>query len=282
MARFLREQGSVAAKVIGAAYAAQLPTIAKAAGDEDEDTNAENAAAFAALSEADRQAKLDQVLDAYNFSQWGFLSAHLEDEIETSAKAGTESALEQMLAADYGLRGTIVAHADVDSFFNRMNESASNYAHDRSAEMVGKKWVEGMLIDNPDPKWAITDSTRDWLRDAIEKAFTEGMSPAQLAKDIQSSDAFSKSRAKMIAQTEIQTANVQSHARVATAGGATHKRSFLSADHDQDDFCDDAADEGEVPIGHDYGGMFGPPYHPRCYCSISFYVRKPKSDTLSS
>jgi hypothetical protein len=187
-----------------------------------------------------------------------------------------ESTAEKRQPGAYISKPSIARSIQPHGFFNQINEEAANYAHNWAAEMVGKKWIDGKLVDNPDTKWAITDSTRDWLRDAIEKAFTEGASPAQLAKSIQASQTFSKSVAHMIAHTEIGNANIQSHARVARAGGATHKRSFHSADHDIDDVCSLAAAAGEVPIDLVYsGGLKWPLYHPNCRCSISFYVRKP-------
>ena len=141
--------------------------------------------------------------------------------------------------------------------------------------MVGKRLVNGELVENPDAKWAITDSTRQWLRDAVTSAFDDGMSPAQLGKAVLESQAFSKSRAKMIAHTEIGNANLATLETAAVQAGATHKRSFLSDDHEHLDVCDLAAEAGEVPIDFVYqGGAKRPLFHPRCQCSESYYVRK--------
>jgi hypothetical protein len=169
--------------------------------------------------------------------------------------------------------------ASITGSFGRVNEAALEYAHERAAELVGLKWVGGELVPNPDAQWAITNSTRDWLAESVAQAFEAGMSPAQLAELIESSPAFSASRAQMIASTEVGNANVATLLHTSIAAGATHKRSFLSADHpdDDDDICVDAADAGEVPIDFDYGaGQLGPLFHPRCKCSISTYVRKKK------
>jgi len=58
------------------------------------------------------------------------------------------------------------------SMIHAVNEAARDYAHDRAAEMVGKKWVDGVLVDNPDAQWAITETTRDVAAGIIEDAST--------------------------------------------------------------------------------------------------------------
>ena len=163
-----------------------------------------------------------------------------------------------------------------EGFFMQVNQGAVEYAQNWAAEMVGKKWIDGMLVNNPDEKWTITDSTREWLRDAIEKAFTIGASPAQLAKSIQASLGFSKSVSRMIVHMEIQTAAIYSMFKGAREAGATHKRSSISVDHRGDDFCSLAVAAGEVPIDFVYpSGLKWPLYHLNCRCTISFVVRKP-------
>jgi hypothetical protein len=171
--------------------------------------------------------------------------------------------------------------ASIRPAFDAVNREAAALAESRAAEMVGKRLVAGILIDNPDAKWTITEPTREWLRQAITAAFEDGLSPAQLGDRIRSDYAFSKARAELIAKTEVGNLNVWSHAASAMAMGATHKASFLSADHDQDDFCDEAEASGEVPIDYDYGfGLKWPLYHPRCECSETFYWRKKKATTI--
>ncbi len=262
----------MAAAVISRAYAAHLAQpIAKAAGD---------------TPDAEEKKRLvEMILGSYDLSPWGFLTYQIEKPLQDAGQTGAESVIQQAFLPEQSVedvRATITANIELDGFFNQLNDGAADYAHTRAAEMVGKKWVDGMLVDNPDAKWAITDSTRDWLRDAIEKAFTEGATDVELAKSIQEAFAFSKARALSIAHTEVQTACINSMVRGAKAAGATHKKSTTSPDHDIDDFCDDAEDAGEVPIDYDYGGgLLWPLYHPNCWCGISFYVRKQKSVTVS-
>ena len=175
------------------------------------------------------------------------------------------------------IRSTIVSTPEPRGFFrfDAINRVAVEYARERAAEMIGKTWMNGVLIDNPDPRWSITDSTRMWLRDGIRLAFEDGMSPAELANLIMGTGRFSKYAAKLIAFTEIAFINIRTHAATAVKSGATHKRSFLSADNDDDDFCDAAAAAGEVDIDFDYGnGLLWPLFHLGCRCTVSFYCLK--------
>lgn len=195
--------------------------------------------------------------------------------LSEAGEASAETALAKIEGETVpAFRETVTANIRLKGVFDEINRDAADFATHRAAEMVGKRLVNGILIENPDPKWRIDDPTRDWIRETVAEAFEEGMSPAELSKALRSNYAFSKARAKMISFTEIGNINVRTHAKAAETAGATHKRSQLSADHDQDDFCDQAAEEGEVEIDFDYGfGLRHPLYHPRCQCSITFYFR---------
>lgn len=197
---------------------------------------------------------------------------------EESGLAANVTALKSIFAPNETIaefEETIPRNAEIQGVFDALNRDAAEYAQARAAEMVGKRLVNGVLIDNPDAKWRIDEPTREWMRAAVTEAFEEGMSPAELTTRIREDYAFSKSRAKMIAFTETGNINVRTHAEASEKAGATHKRSQLSADHDQDDFCDEAADQGEVAFDFDYGlGLRHPLYHPRCRCSITYYFRR--------
>ena len=89
-----------------------------------------------------------------------------------------------------------------------MRTRAQAWSYGRAAEMVGRQWVDGRLVDNPSAEWAITESTRDLLRDTVTEALKEGLSPAELAGRIEESYAFSSSRATMVARTEMAMADM--------------------------------------------------------------------------
>lgn len=214
-------------------------------------------------------------MNAYASEIWNVLALDMIPVMTEASEASSESALAKIEGETISeFRETVTANIEVRGVFDQVNQDAAEFAERRAAEMVGRRLVNGILIENPDAKWRIDQPTRDWIREAVTDAFEEGASPAELAKTLKSSYAFSKSRAKMIAFTEVGNINVRTHAKAAETQGATHKRSQLSADHDQDDFCDDAAEQGEVPIDHVYGfGLKHPLYHPRCKCAMSFYFR---------
>jgi len=226
------------------------------------------------MSDEQRQA-IEEIVAAYSFEHWEELIPEIQDVLQTTSRDVAMEAVRQIYGdAALAEEGT-PASAAIRGLFDHVNTEAADYARGRAAELVGRRWMDGELIENPDAQWAITDATREWLRDAVTAAFEDGMSPAQLGKAIRGSQAFTKSRAQMIAHTEIGNVNMRTLESASVAAGATHKRSFLSADHDHDDICDEAAAVGEVPIDYVYpGGATRPLYHPRCQCSESYYIRK--------
>lgn len=135
---------------------------------------------------------------------------------------------------------------------------------------MGKRVVNGIVIENPDARWAITESTRDSLRTLVESAYSDGFSPAQLKTKIQDNYGFSPQRAKLIAKTETAKASVQgSLGGWKRSGLVQGKESLLSDDHDLDDECDENVGAGVVPLDEDFpSGDDGPPYHPGCNCSV--------------
>lgn len=218
--------------------------------------------------DAGTQRKIDQVLAAYASQVWDILAIEMIEPMQDAGASVAETATaEVQVSADVQIQG----------LFDVVNQDAVDYAHERAAEMVGKRLVNGILIENPAAKWRIDESTRQWVRDQIEAAFAEGMSPAELAKSIREDYAFSKSRAQTIAHAEVANINIRTRAKASIEGGAQFKRSRMSMLHDHDDFCDDAQAQGIVPIDHDYGlGILWPLYHLRCMCTITFYWNKPE------
>lgn len=83
----------------------------------------------------------------------------------------------------------------------------AQYAHERGADMVGRKWVDGKLVNNPDAQWVITDTTRKEINQLIQDVVAGKLKATDLRQAIIDSDAFSKARAEMIARTELVNAN---------------------------------------------------------------------------
>jgi SPP1 gp7 family putative phage head morphogenesis protein len=164
----------------------------------------------------------------------------------------------------------MVGLAAQDDLLSQLDEEALEYARQRAAELVGKKWVDGQLVDNPNAKWAITDTTREELRELIAEGLEDGMSPQQLADEIEEAFAFSAARAETIARTELAFAHVQGNVEGWRQSGEVEgKQSILGSEHDLDDICDNNADAGVIgfdepfPSGHQF-----PPYHPNCVCDV--------------
>lgn len=153
-----------------------------------------------------------------------------------------------------------------------VNQDALVYSRARSAELVGRRWVNGRLVDNPDAKWAITDTTRRKLRSILDDAYDHGWTPNELGTEVNISGVFGEYRASMIARTEMATAQVQGAISAAKQVGIVGKESQLSGDHTGDDECDDAANQGVIGIDDDFDPGSDPPYHPNCNCAVIFYT----------
>ena len=158
-----------------------------------------------------------------------------------------------------------------DALFDTINTEALDYAQARGAELVGRKWVGGKLVDNPDAKWAISQTTRDGIRGLVSRGYTEGWTPRDLGQKISNAYQFSPERAKLIAITETNRASSQGIlSGWRNSGLVAQKEWNLSADHDFDDECDGNEDDGPIDIDDTFSsGDDGPPAHPGCTCSLS-------------
>lgn len=177
---------------------------------------------------------------------------------------------------------------DDDSLVELMDPRATEYARARAAELVGRRVkADGTIVDNPNPQWAITDSTRELLGSKIERALEDGWSADKLREEIRNSFAFSDRRARAIARTELAFAHVAAHEDVARELGAVGKRSLLGSEHASDVpegcICDDAAAAGIVGFDEEFvPGFKAAPFHPHCVCDVEFiYEGDPRLSKLS-
>lgn len=111
---------------------------------------------------------------------------------------------------------------------------ATLYARQRAAELVGKKLINGVLIDNPNGEWVISNTLRDVVRDKVSTAIVEGWSPDKLTESLRSQ--FGDRRAETIARTETGYAYGNGAAEVYTEFGA--------------EFVEILDGEGCLPNGH--------------------------------
>jgi hypothetical protein len=154
-----------------------------------------------------------------------------------------------------------------------LDKRAQEFAHARGAELVGMRLVDGQFVPNPNPKWAITESTRTTIRELVEEAFTEGYSPRQLRDEIEEHVAFSRDRALMVARTELARAHVRGGLDGAKAAGVATKRWVINPESPTApvDDCGLNATAGDIPLDSKFpSGDDGPPQHPSCQCTVVF------------
>lgn len=203
----------------------------------------------------DDKKRVDQILEELDLS--GF--AIIQDASEEILKAITKDGLYQALL-QIGLKE--------EDMTKTMFEQAQEYAVNRAAEMVGKKWVNGKLIDNPTAKWHIEQSTREALRTNITSAIEEGWSHQKLVDKLMNNYGFSEQRAEMIARTEVSFADQRSNMiAYKESGVVAGKYWLLSTLHPDNDECDENAAQDVIPIDEAFqSGDMEPPLHPNCFC----------------
>ena len=191
----------------------------------------------------------------------------VDDELLAVGKAGGLDALAQIGVED---------STDIVSL---VNEGAVDYARERAAEMVGKKWVDGELVDNPKAEWVIDEATRDMVRSTVTDAMQQGWSNDKLADELSSHYAFSDDRSTMIARTETAFADVQGNLTAYKASGLVGGKEWLVSA----DCCDDCEALDGVVVGLDEDfpddGGDGPPLHPRCECNILPVLDESEADS---
>lgn len=234
--RFLGKAGEAAAEVVEG-------SLHKADDDEDEPLPDD-------LS-------IDDLLDDIEAAiPWDDLVDAAEDSLLASTASGASLAIGQSQVADIRL----IANA---------SDAAREYARQRAAEMVGKRWRNGKLVPNPDAKWRIDRSTRDELRRLIEEAFEKQVHRRELAKQIRSAGAFSKARADLIAKTEIVRAQSMGQIAVWKSLGSVKKVRWLAAGPNPCPACLANAAAGEVELGQPFpSGDAAPGVHPNCECAL--------------
>lgn len=187
------------------------------------------------------------------------------DAIGWQAIAERIEPLLQEVVADGGFAGLMQVAVSDAGLINDVNVLAQDYARARAAEMVGKRWVGGKLVDNPNARWAISETTRNDLRQLFTDAFKEWLTIDDLVERIQAATTFSAERARLIAETETSAAQANGNLWAWRKTGLVEEVGWdLSADHVGPDECDLRAKGGPYPIG----AVPQFPAHPRCKCAL--------------
>lgn len=95
---------------------------------------------------------------------------------------------------------------------NAPPEVALQWARERAAEMVGRRWIAGQLVDNPDARWAVTDAVRQDVREIVARGVDQGWSPQRLGRELRNS--LGRARANTVARSE--TADAYSQGAIET------------------------------------------------------------------
>lgn len=230
IAAFLQEQAAVIAEQI----TGSLNTLAKADGD-----------------------KAAAIVDSLSFSGWVKLARKLFGLLKRAYREGGLAALLSIGVAPKGK-------------MRQIRSLATAWANHRAAEMVGMRWVGGVLIQNPDAKWQITETTRQMLRGLVENALAEGWSADALKAEIMQHNAFSRSRAAMIARTEIANADMAGTMQGWRQSGLVIGKRWVTVGDDKVSAdCVACEQAGAIALDALFpSGRPHPTNHPNCRCDL--------------
>lgn len=199
---------------------------------------------------------INAILNELDFAGWASLIGEVDPKLRNAAnEAGGLTLISLGLDSE-----------EDKSIFEIANQSAVSFAQDRGAELVGMRIVDGAVVPNPNPQWAITDGTRSLLRAHVQRALEQGTSPGELQQEIIDGFAFSPARALNIARTETARAfGLGSLAAAKASGVVKTKEWVLSSEHPYEDECDQNEGAGAIPLGDAFpSGDDSEPAHPGC------------------
>lgn len=242
LTQFFAAQARPMAEAVGKAYSAIEP--AKLAKADNEPNDAQ-----------DWQQLADSIVKELDFSEWEKVYGIAAQTLKPVAIEGAEAGLTQLQITS-------------NDMFNLVNKDAIAYSKDRAAEMVGKKLVDGVLVDNPNAKWAITDGTRNYIRQQVVAALQGKQSVAELITQIIKGAAFNEKRAEMVARTEVAKAHIAGNMTAYLDSGEVKGKRWLLA-MEPCKICEANAAQGEVPIDDPFLSLdLAPPAHPNCECDV--------------
>ncbi len=161
-----------------------------------------------------------RVLNSITFGAWTKLTGLFTKSLTKVATDGVNEALIQ-LDIDENVS---------DDMLSLANKKAIEFARDRAAELVGKRYdKDGNLVDNPNAQMTITDSTREMLSATVTQAMEEGWSNDRLTDEVLANHAFSAERAETIARTETAFADIEGNLAGYEESGLVAGKQWLTA-----------------------------------------------------
>lgn len=202
---------------------------------------------------------VEKLLLSISFDSWDELYAILVNGLSVVA----------LDAVKQGLLQIKLDEASIEAMLSLVNEKAVDFARQRAAELVGKQIRNGMVVDNPNPAFTVTESTRAMIRDSVTQAIEEGWSNDRLAEVLQDNYAFSELRAESIARTETAIADIEGNVIAYEESGLVTGKEWLTAP----DCCPACAalDGVIVPLDGSFvegGYRKNAPLHPGCRCDV--------------
>lgn len=263
MQRFLTGLSHDIARQAGPKLDGLRANVSKAAHDDDDGEND----SIPQLDEASAAAAADALDEELDWSSFETLPDEIFDPLARTYKGARASAVIQVGEVREGLSSSAARDA---VNFDVVNDAAVEWAQARAAEMVGKKRVDGKLVDNPDARWRIDDTTREAIKSLTQDALEQGWSAEQFTKQIIDDAAFDYTRANTIARTEARLANSNGTLDAWRADGRVEKKAWSTAGDDKvEEVCQANADAGDIPIDDVFpSGDDATPAHPNCRCVI--------------
>lgn len=184
--------------------------------------------------------------------------------------------------ADTAVKEILGLGLDDSGLVNQVNEKAIAFARERAAEMVGKKWEDGELVDSANAEMVITDTTREMIRRIIADGLGNNIGRDAIADEIMNSVAFSEDRAAIIANFEVGTANSQGALQGMHEARDTglHVLKVWYPDAEACEICLENADAGPIPLEDQFpSGDDAPLAHPNCECTLLSEVEETGQET---
>jgi len=213
----------------------------------------------------DDEKNLSEAILAALAAEWADLPFEIQFSLESAALSGVN-------------QGILQLEVSSSAVISSANDIAHSYALDRAAELVGmKRDVEGNLVPNPDAQWAISNTTRDRIREIVADAFTHDTPIAEietaiqqaLADEAEGNGIFSDARAALIARTEVSTAQVAGNFASWVKSGLVKRVKWLVSNLEPCPVCL-LNENQEVNLGEPFrSGDIRPPQHPNCACLLA-------------